>query len=220
MSKIKDLSAPQLARHAFNVFLFSGRHVTGARLIYHALRLDHREPEALRCLSDMLDAPGTEQLSAAVLEYALALEPAIPDPPRRILDDLLFQSKWSWGFSRHHSGEPHLLGEAFKNRHDFDVDNQRYQEFLDGVVGLAGSLDQALRGAHTLCGSMGGLLVHQTHGAKAPLDAIFETEAFVPTSQYAEWLETDTHELDALEKARLEKSTVQKSSAKPWWKVW
>ena len=53
---ISQLNADQLARHAFNIFLYHNRHVVGARLIFRALELDCREPTALRCLSDILDA--------------------------------------------------------------------------------------------------------------------------------------------------------------------
>src|SRR2546425_8871911 len=74
MPLIKDLSASQLARHASNVFLFQGRHVIGGRLLYHALVLNPREGEALHGLSDFHDHEGTQELSAVVVEEALAPE--------------------------------------------------------------------------------------------------------------------------------------------------
>ena len=104
MIAIKELNASQLARHAFNVFLFSGRHVTGAKLIYRALALDPRNAEALRCLSDLLDAEGTEVFSAVVLEYALDEGTGISGEGRDVLDNLRFLAIWSWGFSSHKSG--------------------------------------------------------------------------------------------------------------------
>lgn len=116
MTAIEDLSAQQVARHAFNVFLFSGRHQTGAKLIYHALRLDQTSAEALRCLSDLMDADGTQVFSGVVLEYALSESTGITGEDRRVLDDLRFMAKWSWGFARHKSGNPHLGQEAFADR--------------------------------------------------------------------------------------------------------
>lgn len=202
MARIKDLTAPQLARHAFNVFMLQGRHVVGARLTYHALVLDPREGDALRCLSDLHDTKGTEQLSAVVLEYALSLEGAISDPQRKELDELLFMSKWMWGLSRHESGQTNLGRDDFRDRSRFHVDEAKYQEFLAPVIALGGSLEGAFRGAHTLAGAMGGLLAHQTFGAKAPLEEIFHPERFSRTAAYERWLREKTTDLDALERTR------------------
>jgi hypothetical protein len=193
MTTIARLSPAQLGRHATNVFMYGGRHVEGARLIYHALRRDPAQPEALRCLSDLLDAKGTEQLSAVVVEYALALG-ALPDDDRKALDDLLFLAKWGWGLSRHRNGDVHLAGEAFEDRSAFVMDEQRYGEFL---------LEGAFRSAHVLCGCMGGLLAHKRLGSKAPLAAIFSAGDFEDTPEYSKWLESDTSELDGLEAARV-----------------
>jgi hypothetical protein len=206
MPIISQLTAQQLARHAFNVFLFSGRHVTGARLIYHSLTLDRYEPEAIRCLSDLLDNDGTEIFSAVALDYALAPESPISPEARQTLDDLRFVAKWSWGFSRHRSGSPHLAGEQFNNRAEFEVDEPRYQEMLQQAVRPAGSLSRAFTAAHTLSGAMGGLLSHTRFGGRAPLDELFHPERFERTNDYDVWLASATDELDALERARQEKT--------------
>src|SRR5437870_2472118 len=114
MTVIADLSAAELGRHAFNVFLFAGRHQTGARLIYHALSKNSYKPLALRCLSDLLDTEGTEVFSGAVLEYALTSDSPLNAEERTELDDLRFLAIWSWGFSRHKSGQAFLPQEAFQ----------------------------------------------------------------------------------------------------------
>jgi hypothetical protein len=202
MPIISQLTTSQLARHAFNVFLFAGRHVTGARLIYHSLALDHYQPEAIRCLSDLLDKDGTEIFSAVALEYALACDSGIPTEARRTLDDLRFLAKWSWGFSKHKSGKPHLGGEQFEDRTQFDVDEARYQEMVQQAVRAAGSLSGAFTAAHTLSGAMGGLLTHIRFGAQASLDELFHPAQFERTSEYDVWLASSTDELDALERAR------------------
>jgi len=206
MPQIKDLTAPQLARHAFNVFLFQGRHVTGARLVYHALVLNFNEPEALRCLSDFHDHKGTEQLSAAVMDYALAPTTPVPEDFRRPMDELRFRCIWMWGRSRHDSDRKDLAADDFRDRSRFKVDEVGYKEFVEPVIKLGGSLEGAVRGAHTLTGAMGGLLTHNQYGAKSPLEEIFHVERFHRTPEYDRWLREDTAPLDALERKRREPS--------------
>jgi hypothetical protein len=216
MATIGQLTAQQLARHAFNVFLFSGRHQTGARLIYRALELDPRDAQALRCLSDLLDADGTHVFSGTVLEYALSETTGIAGDEREVLDSLRFLAKWSWGFSRHKSGESHLAQEAFADRSMFIVDEERYKEFLAQLIGSAGSLQKAFESAHALCGAMAGFLLHREHGGTAGLEESLHPERFVRTDAYSQWLHGGTEELDALEVARQKKSGARKS----WWKLW
>src|SRR2546426_2428991 len=110
MPLIKDLSASQLARHASNVFLFQGRHVIGGRLLYHALVLNPREGEALHGLSDFHDHEGTQELSAVVMEDALAPENGRSEPGRTLIDSKRVAAIWSWGVSRPLRGvNQHLL---------------------------------------------------------------------------------------------------------------
>jgi hypothetical protein len=208
---IEQLSARQVARHAFNVFLFSGRHQTGAKLVYHAVRLDPKDAEALRCLSDLLDAKGTEIFSGIVLEYALSESTGIAGEARKVLDDLRFLAKWSWGFARHRSGSPHLAGDAFKDRTAFVVEEDRYQEFLAQVVKPAGSLPNAFKAAHTLCGAMAGFLAHRELGRTADIGESLHPDRFTETPAYREWLKTSTDELDALEAARQAKAGSKKT---------
>jgi hypothetical protein len=196
MGRIRDLTPDQLARHATNVFVFEGRHEIAARLAYHAVAKDPRHPEALHRLSDLLDQPGTEALSAAVLEYALSLR------PDRLLDETRFSSMWAWGFSRHKSGATSLLPGQFADRSQFEVDEERYRAFVGDVVAKAGSLERALRSAHALVGVMGGLLAHSNLGPRATLDEIYHPERFGPTPAYERWLDEDTAKLDELEEKR------------------
>ena len=203
---IAQLTPAQLARHAFNVFLFGGRHQTGAKLIYHALTIEPYEPEALRCLSDFLDSKDTEVFSGIVLEYALAPDSPLTPSERTVLDDLRFLAKWSWEFSRHRSGERHLPGEAFKDRSQFIVDEERYLAFLQQALPPDGSFRTGFVAAHTLVGAMSGLITHQQFGAAAPFAELLHPDRFHQTDAYAQWLSSDTAELDALEKSRQERS--------------
>jgi hypothetical protein len=207
MPKISELSPAQLARHAFNVFMFAGgRHVTGARLIYQALLLNPYEPEGIRCLSDFLDSDGTEVLSAITLEYGLSRESPLPPEGRKVLDDLRFLSIWTWGFSKHLSGRPHLGPDVLKRRSEFSVDEKRYHDFIWPTIEHAGSLKNAFKAAHTLVGALGGLLTHAQLGGAAPITECFYPERYRRTNEYDVWLTSDTAELDRLEVAREEKT--------------
>src|SRR3989475_13064731 len=119
MPLIKDLSASQLARHASNVFLFQGRHVIGGRLLYHALVLNPREGEALHGLSDFHDHEGTQELSAGVMEDALAPETGLSEAERTLIDATRFRAIWRWGFSHPHRGQTNLGLDYFQNRAPF-----------------------------------------------------------------------------------------------------
>lgn len=202
MPAIADLTAPALARHANSVFIFSGRHQIGARLVYRALQLDPYEPGALRALSDILDYNGTQPLSGLVLEYALAPDSPLSEKDRAELDDLRFLAMWSWAFSKHKSASTTLDAAAFKDHSQFIVDHVGYREFLQPTLEQAVSLENAFLAARTLMGAMGQLLMHKTLGSAAPIEEIFHPDCFVETSVYAEWLQSDTGLLDALEAER------------------
>jgi len=202
MPLIKDLSASQLARHASNVFLFQGRHVIGGRLLYHALVLNPREGEALHGLSDFHDHEGTQELSAVVMEYALAPETGLSEPERTLIDATRFRAIWSWGFSRHDSGQTNLGLNDFQDRSRFRVDQDRYKAFMEPVIQLGGSHEGAFRGAHTMAGAMSGLLVHRQHGRKSSFEEIFHPDRYERTPLYEEWLREETTDLDALERSR------------------
>jgi len=213
---IGQLNAKQLARHAFNVFLFSGRHETGAKLIYRAVELDPRNIDALRCLSDLLDVDGTEVFSGVVLEYALSESVPKNDEELKELDDLLFLAKWSWGFSRHTSGNIHLAQEDFIDRSVFVVDEIRYEEFLDQILSRTCSLHDGLKSAHTLCGKIAGILAHETFGESPGIEEFIYPKRFQIKTTYDDWLQSSTEELDSLEEVRKQKVT----SNKGWWKIW
>lgn len=205
--KIADLDADQLARHAENVFLFQGRHQACARLSYHALRLQPEHPLALRTLSDMLTGDalqesGWEQLSAAVLEYALRPGTAIPEADRAPLRDHLFMAKWSWAFVKRLDGQTTCTWEELQNRSLFREETERYAAFLAGVVDRCGSIESTFRAALTLGGVMGRLLVHRDRGVDAPIEEIFTPGNFVEAPAYAEWLASTTNPLDTLERER------------------
>jgi hypothetical protein len=202
MARIAELSVAQLARHAANVFIFQGRNLLGARLIYEAVLQGPSHPDALRCLSDFLDCQGTEGLSAAVLEYLLTLTSRLTPAQRGKLDDLRFFLKWVWGFSRHRSGATDLPGAAFEDRSQFDVAESRYRAWLANTVGPAGSLERACHAAHTLVGVIGGLLSHRSLGENAPWEELFHPDHFSHTPAYPGWLEETTEKLDELERQR------------------
>ncbi len=190
MTRIADLSADQLAHHALNIFIAQGRHVEGARVIYRALQLDPHHPGALRCLSDFLAHEGTEPFAAATLEHALSGAVPLADDARRMLDDLRFLDIWSWGFSRHVSGEAHLIV----------FDGPAYAAFLNTVTEPAGSLQGAFQAAVRICGLMSGLLRHAEKDNPA-FDDVLGSSAFVETEAYPAWLASPTDDLDTLDQA-------------------
>jgi hypothetical protein len=206
MTRIADLTAAQLARHATNTFIFRGRQETGTRLAYHALALEPKQPEGLARLSDFLDIEGGQPFSAVVLEYGCSEEGGLPVADRATLQELRFLALWSWGFSRHRSGRTELGQEEFADRSQFVFDLDRYQAFVGSVVSRAGSLSAGLRSAHTLAGLLAGLLTHRELGGQAGFEEIYHPERFVHTPEYAEWLSSSTDELDRLEEERARRS--------------
>lgn len=227
-----QLSADQLAEHALNIFITQGRHVEGSRVIYQALQLNPQHPLAMRCLSDFLAYEGTETFAAAVLEYALSPACTLDDETRKTLDDLLFLSIWSWGFSNHKSGEPHLGGDAFDRREDFTLDQEGYDKFIGSLVSRTGSLEQAYQSAITLCGSIAGFLQHSSKPVPDLADC-FNRADFSITPIYEQWLAESPEPVDEL-KASVERMKhadpslslppIKEKPASPpkktWWKIW
>lgn len=205
MKRLGDLTADELARHASNLFLYQGRTRRGARLVYHALVMDPRNAAALRALSDLLDQPGTEVLAAAVMEYVMHPGSGYTPEDRARFDELLFRSRWWWGFARHDSGQKDLTEADFADRSRFTLDEERYHAFLDRVAVPAGSLEAAARAAHLLMGTVSGLVAHVEKGEAVDIPDLIFPESFARTPAYAEFLESPLGDLEKLEVARREK---------------
>lgn len=200
-----DLTAAQLARHAYNVFLYQGRTQRGARLAYHALALEPRHTAALRALSDLLDQPGTEVLAAACLEYVMDPDSGFPEEEKPAVEALLFRARWWWGFARHDSGRKDLNPADFEDRARFHLDEDRYRAFLLGVVGPAGGLGAAARAAHLLLGTVSGLVTHAEKGERVELPDLLQPERFLRAPAYDEFLRSPLGDLETLEACRQEK---------------
>lgn len=194
MTRISELSAERLARHAAELFPMADRHRTVARLLHRALELDPHQPAALRCLADLLDHDGLEYLAALVLEYALAPGSPLTAEERDRTDSLRFELMWAWGFARHESGSSDLGVDEFRDRSKFAIDSARYGEFLDRATEVMGPPDRAFAAIHTLVGAMGGLLSHSL-GGEALLEEVMHPERFQRTAEYDAWLAEDAASL-------------------------
>jgi hypothetical protein len=199
MAQIGELSVSQLTKHATNTFIFWGRQETGTRLAYHALALNLTHPEGLARLSDFLDIEGAQPLSAVVLEYGCSQQAGLPPDDKAMLEELRFHALWSWGFYRHRSGRTVLSDDDFADRSQFVLDANRYQSFLETVLGRCVSLEHGFRAAHTFAGVLSGLLVHRELADQATFDVIYHPDRFERTQEYPAWLASPTDELDALE---------------------
>ena len=204
----EQLDAGQLARHASNVFILLGRQPDWGRLIYRALELDPRHPEALRNLSDFFHAPGTEVFAGVVLEYALRVATPLDRAARKVLEDLRLLTVWSFGYARHRSGSTRLIQPDFADPTMFEVDEDSYRKYLDQVRVPAGSLEADFRAAHTLCGALSGFLAHRDGRTHVGLQDVLHPEQFVKTPAYDAWLHYDVVELDKLETLRQQNSEV------------
>ena len=189
-------------------------------MIYRALHLKPNHPGGMRCLSDFHAREGTEQFSAVTLEYALSGAFPLSDEDRETLDNLRFLDVWSWGFSKHKTGQPHLDGEAFKHRDDFVLDSASYKAFVDGLVGPSGSLEAAHQAAHRLCGVMAGFLRHSTKPSPG-LEDVIDPAQFAETDEYQTWLESSASDLEALDRSmQSRKQKTESAPLRPWWKRW
>jgi hypothetical protein len=221
MAVIADLDPVQLARHATNTFIYWGRQELGTRLAYHSLSLDPRQPEAMARLSDCLDIPGSQPLSATVLEYGVSQESGLLPEGKALLEELRFHALWSWGVSRHRSGRTELAYHEFADRSQFVIADTAHRALLDSVLSKAGTLRAGFLAAHTFSGVISGLLTHRELGAKAGLGEIYYADRFVKTPQYAVWLSSSTRELEVLEQER-QRASLKGLDKKPksWWQFW
>ena len=195
----RELGADALAEHAFNLFLYQGRHALGAKLIYEALRQDPYHVLALRCLADLLEQKGTEIFSAIVLEYARMYATIVEESELDALEEILFISKWSWGFARHASGKTELSMADFADRSQFITDHERYQTFLDEIFTRTESLETGFQAAHRVCGLMAQFVEHKEGiDAASQFEAIFNPQNFVMSDAHEAWLDSYDPVLDEL----------------------
>lgn len=191
MARFADLSAEQLSRHATT----AGRSKEGFRLVYQALVKDPYQGEALRLLVDFLNQRPTEQFSAIVLEYALSPGSRIGAEDRRILDQQKFLCLWTWGFSTHRSGATELGPETFLERAEFEIDDRRYQRFIQDLIQEVGSLKKAFRVALTIAGIAAGFLAHGKYGGEAASREVLHPERFAALAAYEAWLNSEAPEV-------------------------
>lgn len=198
---IGELSAEELVRYAFNVFLYQGRTQTGARLIYQALTKDPSNADALRSLFDYLNVEGTEKLAATVLEYGLSPHGAQDEAGKKQLANHLYAALWLWGLAK---DAPLPSGEGNSELYrptEFVLNEEGYRAFIEPIIEQSGSLEKAFKGAHNLLGIAGNLIQHRKQAAP-DMDELYHTERFIPTNDYEHWLRSTTEELDEMEAAR------------------
>lgn len=195
MKQIKDLTADELAEYALYVFILSGRHQMGAALIYRCLELEPKHPAGLRNLSDFLDGKGSEMISAVVMEYLIKHYQG-PAERKKEYEDILFLSKWAWGFSKHHSGQTELGADDFVDQTQFTTDDAAYDLFLEVPLSIAGTAEKVVQGAHNLVGVYAGGLhspsLIETH---KPIDILLLND-FEKTPAYTEFLELDVRRFE------------------------
>lgn len=191
---IQDLTADELAEYALYVFILSGRNQMGAALIYRCLELEPYHSAGLRNLSDFLDGQGSEMLSAVVMEYLIGHYQG-PAERKKEYEDILFLSKWVWGFSKQRSGQTQLSADDFDDKTQFESDEAAYNLFLETPVSIAGSPERVIHGARNLLGVYGGVLrspsLIETH---KPIDILL-LDDFEKTPQYDTFLQMDTQKL-------------------------
>jgi hypothetical protein len=140
----------------------------------------------------------TKPFAAAALEYAIDRKSDISIEDKAAIEDLLFSAKWSWGFSRHKSGEANLTPDDFKDRAAFKVDRSKYRNFLDKAVRPARSLENAVRSARILCGLIGGIVEHRSKGESVLISDTYRHDQFKRSTGYAEFLRGSADNLESM----------------------
>lgn len=201
MKKVKDLNADELADYAFYVFVHTGRHATGAGLIYRCIELDKNNPLGLRCLSDFLDWRGTESISALILEHLIQNRLSKTPENQQELERLLFTCKWVWGFSKHRSGETNLTGNEFEDENAFEINVAGYEDFKQSTFEAVGNWDHLLRGAHHIIGLYAGLVSSPTLTETDSMIDTIQKNDFSTTAEYDPFLELDAQQFEEIKQA-------------------
>lgn len=199
---VGELPAPLVASFAEISFIIAGRTRWTAALLHRALEVEPWDGRALESLSGFLDdgglgkfPSGFKQLSAVVLERALAAGSPLREEERRRLDDARFIAQWSWGFARHRSGATTLAPETFRDRAAFVVDEARYRDW----VHAAG--DDAFSAAMPVPGFLAGFLVKRGDDVSKVCGAIRRSDLVIDEGAYAEWKAQPASALDGIQKA-------------------
>ena len=102
--------------------------------------------QGVRCLSDFVANEEIEEgtdnrfaaISLAILEQILSPKLNLSNQERTETNDLLFKSKWAWGFSTHQSGKKDLAHDDFDEKNNFIIHQKAYSDFLNSIMTRAG----------------------------------------------------------------------------------
>jgi hypothetical protein len=200
-ARIRDLSADEAAGYAVRIFKKAGRNVTSARFIYHALRLNSLQPQALLCLNDFFRTGNKSGKADEKLVYsAIALERArsgVRAAGQQFPDLEIAHLRLLWEMKLAiYEKDAAAMPTDFSDRTKFKIDELEYVNLVSREIQHIGSADKAFDVIHTLIGMRGGILEPKKYlfGRKTDPTALPE---FGPSAAYYQWLRTEARTLAA-----------------------
>jgi hypothetical protein len=195
---IRDLNAPELMRHAQDVFSYAGWTQTTIRLLYRAIELDPYNTPAIQMVigffgSGVLGLSREDGLaySAAVLEYALGARSPIQGESRTLLLGMRVTLMARQGFVRYH-GE--IVNEVQPgDQKDYEIDEPGYVAYLAGPIQRCGGKIPLFKLVHAILGLHSGLLV--SHQPKGEAFVRIHPEHCAYSQEYKRWLLSDVQQL-------------------------
>lgn len=180
---------------------------TTARLLYRALSIEPTHVKSLTCLVQWIMESGQQQnlramLAAPIIAYLSQPNVEISSEDKEYFTTVRTLCLHQWGFSQHKThGNSARMGD-YSNPSLFDIDEDRFAQFVSQTVEQAGSIETAMAAARTIAGRSGNALIKEG-----------EKNDFQPSPEYQSWLESSEEILPKLRPMSNQKESPQEDQA-------
>lgn len=121
------------------------------------------------------------------------------DEEKRHRDSMYASAMCIWGLARTKSGEESVPLYAFyDDPYQFIFNEEGFQALIKPIIEMAGGLENAVRGVHTMMGGIGGILEYIGDSETVSNEEMFDSDNFRVTEEYQKWLGSSVKELEEM----------------------
>jgi hypothetical protein len=184
-----SLSNWRLAQHVASAKTIHGLQPITFRLLYHLLKIDEDNAQALKVLSGMAESFAEPAISFTLGEYAYEriqvkwIKARVGACQRLHLRRL--------GLLTHVSGSETIPSEAWEDPTQFVIDEQGLAALKKEALGATRTLRSIFEAVRTSIGIRAGLIRHKTLATSIPFAELCQSDKFEETDEYAKFLSSD-----------------------------
>lgn len=190
MTKVRELTCVDAAKTAVNIYMMGGMQPVVHRLAYFIMSKEEKPGLAFTYLLPMIATLiDDEEIALTTVEYAASLSSEIEDAEAR---ERLRVSHLSWrsDFLSPIDATKQDL-DLFKDISEFKLDSNGLAAKIERGTNGSNDLSSAYKAARMKIGLEGGCLRHETLGTSVPFEELFDSNKFVETELYKEFLQTE-----------------------------